>query len=474
MDVSGLAAWRADPALMVRQLFGVEPDKWQAKALHAFPKEQRHAYKACKGPGKTSLLAWEIWNFLLTRPYPKVIATSITKDNLDDNLWPELAKWMGKSKLLQGAFEWNKTRIVAKDHPETWFASARTWPKHGDKQQQADSLAGVHADYVLFVLDESGGIPDAVMASAEAALATGKETKLVQAGNPTHLEGPLYRASTTERDIWNVIEITGDPDDPDRSTRIDIEWAREQIRIHGRNNPWVLVNVFGEFPPASMNTLLGPDEVSQAMRKHLREDEYSFSQKRIGVDIARFGDDATVLFPRQGLAARRFSEIRNARTHEIAARIAVAKERFNAELIFIDATGGHGAGVEDALIQAGISVVPVVFNGRASDPRYFNKRAEIWFRMSEHVKRGGALPNDSSLAKELTTPMYWFDKGKLRLEEKDQIKSRLGYSPDRADALAVTFAIPEVMGADMIPGLASGQGKLLSEFDPLEDSGEFK
>ena len=168
--------WREDPRVFVREVFGVTPDPWQDEVLAAFPHQQRIALKACKGPGKTAVEAWLAWNFLLTRPHPKIAATSITSENLADNLWAEMAKWQQKSDLLKATFQWTKTRIFAKDHPETWWMSARTWPKTADKEQQANTLASLHADYILFILDESGGMPEAVMASAEAALSivTGK------------------------------------------------------------------------------------------------------------------------------------------------------------------------------------------------------------------------------------------------------------------------------------------------------------
>ena len=468
MEAKGkIKQWREKPVTFVRECLDVEPDPWQKEVLEAFPKKNRIAMKAAKGPGKTTVEAWCILNFMATRPHPKIACTSITKDNLEDNLWPELAKWIKRSKFLDQMFVWNKTRITAKHHPETWFCSARTWPKNADATQQADTLAGLHADYLLFVLDESGGIPDAVMASAEAGLATGIECKLIQAGNPTHLEGPLYRACTSERDLWHLVEITGDPDNPKRSSRISVEWAKEQIAKYGKDNPWVLVNVFGKFPPSSLNSLLGPEEVEEAMKRHLKEDMYNFSQKRLGVDVARFGDDSTVIFPRQGLAAFKPVEMKSARTDEIAARVAMAKNKWGSELELIDSTGGFGAGVEDSLLQAGIAAMPVHFAGKATDNRYFNKRSEMWFLMAEWVKRGGALPKDPSLLKELTAPTYTFHNGKLRLEEKGQIKIRLGFSPDKADALALTFAVHDLPKMEMLPGFTPGVGKVKTEYDPI-------
>src|ERR1017187_3557101 len=104
---------------MVREMFNVEPEVWQDEALAAFPKSQRLCFKASKGVGKTCLEAWLIWNFLLTRPHPKIACTAISGPNLADNLWTELALWMNKSPFLQAKFDWTKTRIFAKDHPET-------------------------------------------------------------------------------------------------------------------------------------------------------------------------------------------------------------------------------------------------------------------------------------------------------------------------------------------------------------------
>lgn len=477
-----LRRWRKDPVAMVREEFDAEPDAWQADVLRAFgdPARQRIAMKACKGPGKTTVEAWCAMNFLACYgergEHPKGAAISITKDNLSDNLWPEIAKWMGRSEFFREAFVWTKTRIHAREFPETWFISARTWAKDADPQQQSNALAGLHAKYLLFLLDESGGIPEAVMATAEAGLANEHVgwAKIVQGGNPTHLEGPLYRACTQERHLWYVVEITGDPDDPMRSPRISVEWAKSQIEKYGRDNPWVLVNVFGKFPPGSLNTLLGPDEVTEAMRRQPTPDQYSFAQKRLGIDVARFGDDRTVLFPRQGIRAYSPVIMRNARTTTIAARVILAAHRWGTELELIDDTGHWGHGVVDNLIASGRSPVAVQFHAPALDPRYKNRRAEMWLKMAEWVKRGGTLPNIPELIAELTTPTYTFVNGKFQLEDKDQIKERLGRSPDLGDALALTFSIPDMPNNPDLPaplaGTVAGVGSgLVSDYDPLEE-----
>ena len=434
--------WREHPAQMVRDLFGVEPDAWQVEALEAFPSSPRLAMKACKGPGKTTVLAWLGWNVLLTRPHPKIAATSITADNLADGLWTEMAKWQGKSPPLKRLFVWTKTRIFSRESPETWWMSARTWPKAADASKQADTLAGLHADYLLFILDEAGGIPDAVMAAAEAGLASGIECHLLMAGNPTHLEGPLYRACSSEKHLWRVIEITADPDDPKRTPRVSEQWAREQIAKYGADNPWVLVNVFGRFPPSSLNALLGPDEVRDAMNRQVAEGAYQHAARILGVDVAREGADSTVIFPRQGLFTRPPVKLRIPDSFQVAGRVAHEMDDWDSDAVFVDGTGGYGAGVIDALKSMNRRSVGVHFASSPTNPGFVNKRAEIWWTMAQWVKGGGSLPNDPELVSELTAATYFYKGDKIQIEDKDQIKDKIGHSPDIADALALTFAFP--------------------------------
>lgn len=441
--VDTILRWGRDSAAFVREVFDVEPDAWQIKVLRDFDQHNRVAMKAAKGPGKTALLAWICWVFLATRYDPKIVCTSISGSNLTDGLWSELSKWQAKSEFLKLSFEWKHTRLESREHPETWFASARTWAQSSNKEQQANTLAGIHADYVLFLIDEAGGIPDSVVAAAEGGLATGIETKIVIAGNPTHLSGPLFRACTSERHLWRVTEITGDPADPNRSPRISAQWAREQIDKYGAENPWVLVNVFGRFPPASLNQLVGPEAVAEATRRHLRTDQYDYAPKILGVDVARFGDDSTVIFPRQGLASFLPIQMRNERTHTIADRIKAAWDTWQADACFIDDTGGFGAGVIDALMLSNYNPIPVHFAQAAiKSERYFNKRAEIYMELADWLRRGGVLPPVPELGPELCAHSYFFNKDRFQILEKDQIKVLLQRSPDYADALALTFSGP--------------------------------
>ena len=448
---ANIRRWRERPDIMVRELFDATPDLWQDGVLQAFPASPRMAMKACKGPGKTTLLSWLAWNFLLCYAHPKMAAVSITADNLADGLWTEMAKWRNKSALLQAAFTWTKTRIYANDHPETWFMSFRTFPKSGDANQQADTLAGLHADNLMFVIDEAGGIPDAVMAAAEAGLANagldGKVAHIVMAGNPTHLEGPLYRACTSERDLWHLTEITSDPDDPKRTPRVSIQWAKDQIAKYGRDNPWVLVNVFGKFPPSSINALLGPDDVAAARRRQPTDNGWRALARILGVDVARFGNDSSVIARRQGRVLFPMQQARNLDSLQGAGWVTRFYGDFEqdqrglrADMAFVDDTGGWGAGWIDQLRSLNYVVRGVPFAGKADDPRFYNKRSEIHWRLAEWVKTVGCLPDDDELAAELTAHTYCYRGDRLWVLEKELVKEALGRSPDKADAVAITFA----------------------------------
>lgn len=468
--------WLDDPVFFVRDELQAEPDPHQIELLQTFadPHAQRIAMKACKGPGKTAGLAMCGWQFLATRPHPRMAACSISADNLFDNLWPELSKWQQRSPYLMTKFKWTKKRIFSIDHPETWWLSARSWSKSADRNEQSKTLAGLHSDYTLVLGDETGGWPDAVMTTAEGTLSTvGGEHRIIQAGNPTNVEGPLYRAATTERHLWKLINITGDPDDPKRSPRISVQWARDHIERYGRDNPWVLVNVFGEFPPGSINTLLGPDEIAKAMGLHLTEDVYSHEPKILGVDPGRFGGARSVIFPRQGLAAFNPVVLRPDRTQKnwtgtFVGRIAQAIDKWHADMVFVDDTGGWGAAIVDLLNDAGYPVMGISFGGKPMDLRYKNRRAEMHFLAAEWVKKGGALPFMSDLQREGSATTYWFQGGKFQLEEKDQVADKLGgESPDLWDAFVLTFAQP-VAPRTGIPWV---DGRTLhAKTDPDEDN----
>lgn len=455
--------WKRDPIAFVRECLKAEPDAWQREVLGNLVKNQRLAMKACKGPGKSCLMAWVVWWFMLTNKDAKVIATSITEDNLKDGLWSELKLWQNNSPLLLELFSWSALRITCKERPETWFASARTWAKDADKSQQANTLAGVHADAVMFVLDEVSDYPDGVVAAAEGALSTGKNTKIIVAGNPTRTSGPLYRICTKDRKLWWVIEITGDPDDPLRAPRISVEWARQQIEQWGRDSAFVMVNVLGKFPPGQSDALIGADLASAAASRVILPSQIEDAVKILGVDCARFGDDRTVLFPRQGLCSFMPSVHRELKTTEICGQVIRYDEKWEPDAIFVDSCG-VGAGVLDRLREQGFDHVFGVDAGtKALRKGYTGRKAEMWSACRDWLK-SGAIPNDPDLIAELTAPTYEFDSsGRMKIETKDDLKKRGLNSPDKADALVLTFAAPVQKRVRL---KFPGQRRNSSDYDP--------
>lgn len=466
--------WRNDPIKFVRDVFHVEPDAWQLDVLTMAgkPGRKRIAMKACAGPGKTAVLAWLGWHrlvcFAAKNEHPKGAAVSITSDNLKDNLWAELAKWQNNSPFLLEAFQWQKERIFAKDHPETWFLSAKGWSKTSDSDAIGRTLSGMHSVFPFYLIDESGDIPPNMVRSAEQGLTSCEDGLIVTAGNTTSQAGLLYEVCTRGREQWEIVSITADPDDPKRTPRVDIKWAAEQISLYGRDNPWVMAFILGLFPPGSINALLSVEEVEKAMSLHPRPETYEWAQKRLGIDVARFGDDRTVIFPRQGIVAFPPREMRHVRdsaaTVDIANATICKKNEWGSEMEFFDDTFQWATGAIDHMRAAGHSPVAVSFDRPSANPKYANMRAQCWMEMSEWIKRGGSLPNVPGLVQELTAPTYGFRNGAFLLEPKDKIKKRLGKSPDLADALALTFALPDMPAANSLP-FAVRKAKA-TEYDP--------
>jgi hypothetical protein len=447
--------WADHPDQFVRDVFeGVIPDAWQDETLKAFPYKQRLAMRASKGPGKTCVLAWIAWNFLLTRPNCRIAATSITGENLADGLWAEMAKWRNKSPLLQEMFEWTKTRIYRKDarYESTWFMAARTWSKSATAEDQGMTFAGFHEDFVMFILDESGGIPQSVMVNADAALSSCKEGHIIQAGNTVALEGPLYRACTAEKHLWHIVDINGDPENPNRSPRVSLKWANEMIGLYGRDHPYVKVSVLGQFPDSSFNSLIGVDEVEASMKRLYAEQDYINHPRILGVDVAREGVDESVVTPRQGLQMFKPMTFRNIDGTQGASHVARKWREWKADGCFIDGSGGFGSSWQDNLIRLGYAPISVHFSSKPVSERFFNKRTEMIFELVEWIKRGGALYPVKELVAELTQSTYTFKGDRLLLEPKELLKAKIGRSCDHLDSVALTFAAPVEKAPQFVDG----------------------
>lgn len=230
-----------------------------------------------------------------------------------------------------------------------------------------------------------------------------------------------------------------------------------------------------DFSAAVEDVLLRLEHVLTAQKREPREHEFHHAPKTLGVDVARYGADRNCIFPRQGIVAFKPRIFRLAQTDRdgtmtIAARVAEVIDKWDPDATFVD-VGGCGAGVVDRLRQLGYQVIPVDFGSRAIDPRYENKRAEMWWNMADWVKNLGALPDIPELAQDLTSVRYTYanKRGRLELESKDDLRARGLPSPDVGDALATTFAAP-VAPRSRIPGERGRSPTAARDFDPYARS----
>lgn len=149
----------------------------------------------------------------------------------------------------------------------------------------------------------------------------------------------LYHSCSTARNSWNIVTITADPEDPKRTPRVDIALAREQLETYGRDNPWVMATILGLFPPAGFNNLVSLDDVERAMARFYKAEQYLHAPLILGVDVARQGDDSSVIAPRQGLVCHPPKVFRNVKSHVLAGYVAAEEDALHADGVIVDGTG---------------------------------------------------------------------------------------------------------------------------------------
>jgi hypothetical protein len=248
------------------------------------------------------------------------------------------------------------------------------------------------------------------------------------------------------------------------------QWASD----FGEASDFFKVRVLGEFPSQSSLQFIGRDLVREAMARDLPAAHGETVV--IGVDVARFGDDSSVLYFRQGRDARTWPAIRlkGADTMQVASRIAEQVNFFRTAghhvLVAIDG-GGVGGGVIDRLRSLGYDIDEVQFGSRALDPRkYAQRRSELWGLMKDWLAVG-AIPDDQELLDDLTGPEYGFtNTEQIQLEKKSDMKARGLSSPDVADALAITLAVtPPLPGEQDLPHGAYDERARISvlNYDPF-------
>lgn len=228
-----------------------------------------------------------------------------------------------------------------------------------------------------------------------------------------------------------------------------------------------------DFSASSDDVLITIDEATEANKMVYPPSAYESMPLVFGVDVARFGDDRTVVFPRRGIVALDPVMVTKKDNVEVANKIISLYHQMQPHSIFVDA--GQGQGVIDILRQALPCVYEIPFGGSALDPvKFYNRRSEMWFLMREWIRAGGAIPSVEGLVGELSSPIYSYDaKGRISLEKKEDIKERLGRSPDIADALALTFALPVLPELGDRQEYADRQRDVLCDYNDISGIGGY-
>lgn len=457
--------WDNDPALQVVKLpspwdlvYGSTygPDEWACEFLDEIGRMVRErdfdgtkavqalrmATSSGHGIGKSAMTAWLVNWIMSTRPHCKGVVTANTAEQLASKTWAEIAKWT--KRCITG--HWfdvttgkGAMRIVHKQHPESWRCDAQTC-----REENSESFAGLHAasSTPFYIFDEASAVPDAIWEVAEGGMTDGEPMWFVF-GNPTRNTGRFFECFNKSRHRWASKHIDS------RSVQITNKGQiQEWVDDYGEDSDFVRVRVRGVFPRASSIQFIPRDLVDEAMRRSAQGVTSNKGRTAVvGVDVARFGDDQSVIRTRIGrdatMPALRFRELD---TMQLASRVAAHIDELRSlglrVVAFVDG-GGVGGGVVDRLRQMSYDVVEVQFGGKADDPRkYANKRAEMWGRVKDWLAIG-CLSHDEQLATDLTAVEYSFrPDDTILLESKESMKKRGLASPDDGDALAITFAHP--------------------------------
>ena len=450
-----IGSYSLDPVGFMRYAFPWESEKlpapgprtWQQDinsliASHFSNPETRHqpiqiAVASGHGIGKSAEIGMLIDWAMSTCEDCKVVVTAGTGTQLATKTAPEVQKWF---RLGLNVHWWdiNATSIRVKDpnHQAGWRADFITW-----SVQKTEGFAGLHnqGKRIVIIFDEASSIDDIIWEVAEGVLSD-EDTEIIWIafGNPTRNSGAFYQA-ITGANRWHKRQIDSRTVEGTNKTLLDA-----QIKEWGEDSDRARVRIRGEFPRGGSTQFISGELVSAA-RKRVVEG-YKTMPVILGVDVARFGDDRSVICKRQGRKAEFISKYYGKDTQYVGDKVQEAIDREKPDAVVIDGDGIGGA-VYDYLKARGYDrkTVMVDFHGGGSpaDPHaHMNKRVEIWAAMKEWLE-GAQVPDEADIETDLTGPDYGYHKtkGYLMLEAKDEMKARGVDSPDLGDSLAMTFAV---------------------------------
>ena len=446
--------YRKNPVLFAREVLLFEPDDWQKDSLMDLAESPKVAIKSGQGVGKTGMEAVALLWFICCYPYPRIVATAPTKQQLHDVLWSEVSKWMSKSPLLSSILKWTKTYIYMIGVEKRWFAVARTATK-------PENMQGFHEDNMLFIVDEASGVADPIM---EAILGTlsGENNKLLMCGNPTRTSGTFYDAFNADRALYKCHTVSSA--DSKRTNKQNIE---SLIRKYGRDSNVVLVRVFGEFPNQEDDVFIPLSIIEQCCCKRYELPENKMLRYiMFGVDVARFGDDETVIYRN---ARGRLELMSKSRGQDLMSTVGSIVSLYKKTIkefpdysgkiyVNIDDTG-LGGGVTDRLKEVKremelnrLMIIPInaaekietdTKEGKEAAEHYNDITTHMWATLKDLLEEEAIeLNDDSETIAQLSIRKYRMaSNGKIELEKKKEMKKRGVSSPDRADAACLSVYI---------------------------------
>lgn len=463
MSEEAIIYYAEHPVHFVEDLIGVTPDEQQAKILQSVADNSMTSVRSGHGIGKSAVEAWTVIWFMATRPFPKIACTAPTQHQLFDILWAEVSKWLRHAPALEKEFVWTKEKVYLKGYPEEWFAVARTATK-------PDALQGFHADDILYIIDEASGVKDNIFEPVLGALST-PGARLLMCGNPTQLSGFFYESHTKNRASYKTFHVDGR-----KSGRVSQEFIDTIIRMYGEDSDVFRVRVAGEFPKAEADVFIQLSLVEKSIMTEFSPRKTP-NTIRIGCDVARFGDDKTVIGvkidekatiekKRQGQDTMKTADDIVLLYYDLLKQYPGYKDTVT---VCVD-DGGVGGGVVDRLKQmqrnnperlAQMNIVPIKFGQRIKHKHYHDSTtfmmATVKALLSPHDDDGNEkpveliLPNDDDLVAQLSGRKYGLtENAKIKVESKDDMKKRGLPSPDEADCvllLCVPIREPKKKGA---------------------------
>jgi len=429
-----VAAYGNDPVLFVEEMLGADPFDYQAEFLRALLAERKMSVKSGHGTGKSTTASWAMLWFMLLRYPCKVVVTAPTSSQLFDAMFAELKRWINElPKELQQLLNVKSDRVELVSAPAEAFISCRT-----ARAETPEALAGVHSDHVLLIVDEASGVPEQVYEAAAGSM-SGHNATTLMLSNPTRSSGTFFESHNRMAHSWWT-RTWSCKDSP----LVSHEFVDEMELRYGPESNAYRVRVLGEFPLSDDNTIIPYHLVESAQNRDVVVSDEAMIVW--GLDVARFGSDATALCKRQGPIVTELRSWRGLDLMQTTGRIvaeyeALAPSKRPAEIL-VDSIG-VGSGVVDRLQELGLPVRGVnVAESPSMGDTYMNLRSELWFKCKAWLEdRSCKLPKDDQLIAELTAIRYSFtSSGKMKAESKDEMRKRGLGSPDLADALCLTMA----------------------------------